>query len=82
VVSLAARPAIFDAGPGALQRQLARLIDPPPTPPPSMPRIVDDHYQGDPFLTLIECGGQRYVLNEAALIEAEEQMFRDWTVRM
>jgi hypothetical protein len=38
----------------------------------SAPRIVDEQYQGDPFKKLVECNGQHYVLDEAALIEHEE----------
>jgi hypothetical protein len=37
------------------------------------PHVIDEQYQGDPFVKLIEFGGKRYVLNEARLIEAEEE---------
>lgn len=39
-------------------------------------RIVETAYRGDPFLTLVESDGKYYVLNEAALIADQEQMYR------
>jgi hypothetical protein len=39
----------------------------------SWPRVIDEQYQGDPFVKLIEFGDMHYVLSEAAFIEAEEE---------
>ena len=41
-------------------------------------KIIDRQYQGDPFLTLVEQDGKRYVINEAAQIESEERLFAEW----
>jgi hypothetical protein len=46
------------------------------------PRIIDDCYQGDPFMKLIEAGGKRYLLSEAALIESEEATYRAFEMSM
>lgn len=43
-----------------------------------MPRVITDQYQGDPFKTLFEFGGKHYVLDEAALIEQEEAVYREF----
>jgi hypothetical protein len=42
------------------------------------PRVLDEAYQGDPFRMLVEFDGQRYVFDEAALIEASERAFQAW----
>jgi hypothetical protein len=41
-------------------------------------RVIDTEYQGDPFLTLVECDGKYYVINEAALIADQERMYRSF----
>lgn len=68
--------AIFDTSPSGIQRQMGRAIERAINPPKvkvqkPMPRIVDEAYEGDPFLKLIEFDGSYYVLNEAAMIEYE-----------
>jgi hypothetical protein len=38
--------------------------------------VITEQYKGDPFLTLVEFDGKRYVIDESVLIEQEEQTYR------
>jgi hypothetical protein len=41
-----------------------------------MIEIITRQYKGDPFLTLVKCGGVYYVFDESALIEQQEELYR------
>lgn len=49
---------------------------------PKMPKILDTQHEGDPFKTLFEFAGQRYVFNEAELIAGEEAAHRSFEMDM
>lgn len=44
--------------------------------------VVDDDYQGDPFVKLVRCGGKLYRVDESALIEDFHNADRSFEMRM
>ena len=43
-------------------------------------RVVDEALDGDPFVKVVEVNGQRYRMDEGALVELEERNAREFEV--
>lgn len=46
------------------------------------PRVIDDQYNGDPFVKLIEVDDKRYLFNEASLIEQQANVDQSFAMRI
>lgn len=46
------------------------------------PKIIDTQHEGDPFKTLFEFAGKRYVLDASELIVQEEAAYRSFEMDM